>query len=1438
MRKFSLLISLLFVSVMGWAGTFCNTLLTSENSASPAGDCYTDNVYFTASKTGPLETTFSITSTTRTLTGSIFNGQALMQNPGGGTLDGDFATGWTLTGNTLTKVATWTTYPTGNIQVYIVVNIDGAPPITGAQIPNLDVSAACSSKPSPELSLNATSKTLEIDATAETFQIVPTKEAGSGAVSYESSDDAIATVSNTGLVTAVGNGTATITVSVEENGDFAADSKTLTVEVIDWPNIGWLQNGENAYKLHISPAIGGTQRIEGSNLYVQFPDAVIGDMSITPSGGDGAWRTFSLTNFMSYKSQFTAVWRGNTYTFTVYRNFDGVNLAKGMPSYAGATALPKAWANDGDKGSRWASGGGANHYAAVGDMAQDWWYVDLGAMYEISSIKTLYEGAAPKNYDFLTSPNGDSWVVIDSYNATPNIGNGDENYNEYSYSPGKVGRYVKIFAREAVQGDFAYGISMWEFEVYGQPAESYDTNDPVLSSAALSGDPTSSQVQIAVSATDAEGAVTTYRVKDTSHGIDRNCAVAAGVITISGLAEGTNYSFTITALDAIGNQSNAIVVAASTSADLTIPQVAAPTPDGTGKDVLAIYSDAFPNILAHSFDKDGFAGMTVYAEKNIDGNSCLIYDRSGSAPTYTTWGMHDDGANAIIAATGYSDPDNAAHKGVYAAGMDNLHIDIWSLQACATILIRINDGGRAGDLRLSHNGSGWQSYDIPLSEFEAGANIDNVRWFKFEAFDAVTGKIAIDNVYFWEPESGSKTVSVSVNNGSMGSATAKVGDDEVTLVTDGTEVTFTATPNSGYDFINWTQGGVEVSTSATYVTTITANTALVANFEVARTAYCAVPVTDNAGGTLYLTISNPSANTYKILFEGSENNKINGSNVYLDTQLRLRNVNNVAEYHFSNGDGIWTVSTEGFGSAYITFTATNYRDISFSNKHICLFRNNANGGSDLSIYDNIPDANLIKWDASCIDDEAPVLSTPTATPLSGTSVRLALSATDNMSALLTYHINYKPTGDAGAGTNVDVPGTAGATTYHNIKGLSAGTNYTFSVTVSDAVPNTSAAQVCNATPSMPKAPVPTHEAAAVRSIYSDKYESALEHDFQKDSWHGYDLTYVEVNMGGDHALVYDLVPYNQDAWFSWGAVDGANAIIAKDGYNDGVNDGLDASGMDYLHIDIMAANAAPYAEIQIMDVKLGDIPLTGSGWQSFDLPLAAFKAAQAEKIADINHIKFIGFRGPNNPEEIAIDNVYFWQEPKYTRNDSWMAPGELGTVCYPEGLRVAGATMYQMAGTDANGKFVFDEVEVLAPGVPYLFEAQSNELRFYATAATPAAEAGTSNGMVGTFTEITIPQASPNIYYFSGRKFYAVTARSTDLTVPANRAYVDLTEPHPAMAPKPGIRRITFDVEGTSTITGCEQIDATDAPAKILIDGQMYILRGEKLYDATGRLVK
>jgi len=69
-----------------------------------------------------------------------------------------------------------------------------------------------------------------------------------------------------------------------------------------------------------------------------------------------------------------------------------------------------------------------------------------------------------------------------------------------------------------------------------------------------------------------------------------------------------------------------------------------------------------------------------------------------------------------------------------------------------------------------------------------------------------------------------------------------------TYVNDGASFTLTATPNSGYSFLNWTEGGAEISTSAAYTFTVSAARTLVANFAPTAT------ITLN-GGTSYGTIA-------------------------------------------------------------------------------------------------------------------------------------------------------------------------------------------------------------------------------------------------------------------------------------------------------------------------------------------------------------------------------------------------------------------------------------------------------------------------------------------------------------------------------------------------------------------------------------------------------
>lgn len=641
----------------------------------------------------------------------------------------------------------------------------------------------------PTLTVNQMEVTIDA-STSETFAITVTYD-GDGAVSYESNNEGIATVSDAGVITAKGRGTAIVTIKAPETENYAEVTKKITVNVtgpINWEAIAWLTNSNEQYKLHISPEIVdayGGKKIEGTNLWVGFPSAVFGDCSI-PYSAVGAGVSFALTNFSKQENTFTMVCAGTTYTFTVYNDngepedLTGWNIAKGKTSVAGHYPNENrrpSLANDGkieDGDSRWASDG-AKHYAAEGENAEDWWYVDLGDFYSIKTIKILFETASPTDYDLLISNNALTWTVIGTYTEAPKTGNSAEQYNVYEFS-GKVGRYVKIFARNGYS-NLAYGFSMYEFEVYGERASVSDVTPPTMGTVSLSGTPTYDKISIAVSATDTEdGMVSSFHVVDETNGINQSYEAVDGVITVTGLNEDITYNFIITAVDAAGNESeNAATIQASTTIDNTIPQSNAAVPTATNKDVLPIYSDAFASILAHPFDKDGWAGVALYKEKNIGGDTYLSYNIASA--NEIIWGMYEDGANAIIAAEGYR---AEGHMGVDASAMEYLHIDLWSEQAC-NVGICINNQSLKN--QVAHTGSGWKGFDIPLSEFNVDTDVNkqtnNVRWFKFNNLGSITGKVAIDNVYFWKNATGNVEVeSIALD---PSEATIEIGESK-TLV--------------------------------------------------------------------------------------------------------------------------------------------------------------------------------------------------------------------------------------------------------------------------------------------------------------------------------------------------------------------------------------------------------------------------------------------------------------------------------------------------------------------------------------------------------------------------------------------------------------------------------------------------------------------------------
>ncbi len=219
-------------------------------------------------------------------------------------------------------------------------------------------------------------------------------------------------------------------------------------------------------------------------------------------------------------------------------------------------------ANDGNLGTRWSSSGATHWSAEAPDAAQDWWYVDLGAEYQVGQIRILFEGACPIDYDLQISKDATAWTTIGTYTEAPKKGNGNADYNVYQFENLDKARYVRIFARNGALG-FAYGISIWEFEVYD--ATSVDTKAPVLNAVTLN-KVNELWASVIVDATDENGVIA-CDVTDAANGIDARCILNDdNTISVLNLTPATTYNLSIAAIDATDNRSEAKTITFTTGA--------------------------------------------------------------------------------------------------------------------------------------------------------------------------------------------------------------------------------------------------------------------------------------------------------------------------------------------------------------------------------------------------------------------------------------------------------------------------------------------------------------------------------------------------------------------------------------------------------------------------------------------------------------------------------------------------------------------------------------------------------------------------------------------------------------------------------------------------------------------------------------------------------
>ena len=203
----------------------------------------------------------------------------------------------------------------------------------------------------------------------------------------------------------------------------------------------------------------------------------------------------------------------------------------------------------------------------------------------------------------------------------------------------------------------------------------------------------------------------------------------------------------------------------------------------------------------------------------------------------------------------------------------------------------------------------------------------------------------------------------------------------------------------------------------------------------------------------------------------------------------------------------------------------------------------------------------------------------------------------------------------------------------------------------------------------------------------------------------------------------------------------------------------------------------------------------------------------------------------NNTYEVAIFGAPAAVEPTpdYTRT----VTNKYGTICLPNAAAsTTGAIFYRVAGKE-EGKVYLESVDALEAGVPYIFEATASTITV-TYQGEAVAEAGTANGLVGTFVETTVPDGD---YILYNNAFCTNEPAGTLNKIKENRAYLDM-DAVTGDAPQqmPGRRYIGMSVQGENAETGLENIIVPEGQAvKVISNGQLIIIRDGEMYNAQGQ---
>jgi hypothetical protein len=245
----------------------------------------------------------------------------------------------------------------------------------------------------------------------------------------------------------------------------------------------------------------------------------------------------------------------------------------------------------------------------------------------------------------------------------------------------------------------------------------------------------------------------------------------------------------------------------------TVPATNPPTRNAG--DVISLFSGSYTNVSGIDWFPN-WGQSTVVADFTVLGNVTKRY------------------TNLNYQGVQFASPINAS-------SMTNLHVDIWTANCTAFDIFLINTSPVLFERKVTLNPtfSGWNSYDIPLTQF-TGVALSNIGQIKLVGTPSGSSVVYLDNIYFWKSSNIPTITGFSIPEKFIGNA----------------PFTITAPTSNSTGAFTYTSSNTSVATvSGTTITILAAGTSTITANQAAAAPYSA----GSATTTLLVSYPPPAA---------------------------------------------------------------------------------------------------------------------------------------------------------------------------------------------------------------------------------------------------------------------------------------------------------------------------------------------------------------------------------------------------------------------------------------------------------------------------------------------------------------------------------------------------------------------------------------------------